>query len=1020
MLRRFLPVLTSGFLLTLGATANADGNALLFNGVDQFCNIPDLNDDFDFGSAFTIEAWVRVDTPQPNAGVVCTNSDSGLVAVAGSQAAAVIVTPIGQTSFQSSVAPGMSLATGVWTHAACTYDGTTMTVYVNGAQVSSNTVATPPQDVGAAARIWLGRRMDTSSFFYFAGALDEVRVWNLERTATEIQDNYDQELSGQEAGLVGYYQFDEVGQWIFDSSAAGNHGFLGAGTAVNAQDPTRIPSEAPIASNDIEGALRFDGSSSLCRIPDLSGDFDFGSAFTMEAWVRVNSPQSNAGLVVTDSDSGIIGVASGEVATIVTPVGAPNFTSAVGPSMSLPTGVWTHVAGSYDGSMVRVYANGVLQATSAASMPTQDATAILLGLRNGSNYFDGDLDEVRLWNVVRTDAQILDNYGTELVGSETGLVGYYKFNEASDSQTVFDSSLAGNHGHLGDLDTAGADDPERIPSTLMTSLNRAGGALLFDGIDDFGRVFDTNNSLDLGSEASIEAWVRFDTIGSFRGVIATNGIALYANGSDVLFHAQFAGGVLFAAHGPGVLTAGEWIHLAGTYDGSILRLYINGQEVATQLASGPTDDTAVLGLGRINPTTGYLDGAIDDVRIWNVVRSGAEIAGSVHCLADHDTSGLVAHYEFDEPFGQVLRDSSGQCNSGFLGDTRFTQAEDPTRILSDAPICSPPVNDDCGNAIDVSSGGQFAGSVISATNDGTSSCGQSVGAADVWYSYTATELGDLTVTTCGSNDLGGLDQGMDTVLALFDGCSGTELECDDDTSGCFPLDSGFMLDSQVATTVLPGETVLIRVTYFNLGGAGVPGPFVLNVNFEGGFVNLCNGDGGDQAGCTNCPCMNNASVGSIGGCLNSVGNGLRLIATGDTSVSLPSGSATDLRFGADGAPPSAFCILNSGDGLAPGGMANPCFGLNTGAQAIAFDGLRCAIMNTRRHGGRSADANGEVGVTNNPWGGEGGPPVGIAQAGPGFAAGQTRYFQIINRDDALLSCMRGLNTSQAVGLTFTP
>ncbi len=99
---------------------------------------------------------------------------------------------------------------------------------------------------------------------------------------------------------------------------------------------------------------------------------------------------------------------------------------------------------------------------------------------------------------------------------------------------------------------------------------------------------------------------------------------------------------------------------------------------------------------------------------------------------------------------------------------------------------------------------------------------------------------------------------------------------------------------------------------------------------------------------------------------------------------------------------------------------NPCFGLGSGAQALQFDGLRCAITNTRRHGGRSADVNGEVGVTNAPWGGEGGPPVGIAVAGTGFVAGQTRFFQVINRDDAMAVCMRGLNTSQGVSVTFTP
>ncbi len=186
------------------------------------------------------------------------------------------------------------------------------------------------------------------------------------------------------------------------------------------------------------------------------------------------------------------------------------------------------------------------------------------------------------------------------------------------------------------------------------------------------------------------------------------------------------------------------------------------------------------------------------------------------------------------------------------------------------------------------------------------------------------------------------------------------------------------------------------------------------------YPDSCNGDGGNQMGCTNCPCANNAPAGTVGGCLNSAGTAARLEASGSSSVSIPSGSTSDLRFGLTGAPGNAFCILNSGDAVAPGNMANPCFGLDSGAQATAFDGLRCAIMNTRRHGGRSANALGEVGTSVNPWGGEGGPPIGIAKAGAGFAAGQTRYFQVVNRDDALLVCMRGLNTSQAVEVTFTP
>ncbi len=176
----------------------------------------------------------------------------------------------------------------------------------------------------------------------------------------------------------------------------------------------------------------------------------------------------------------------------------------------------------------------------------------------------------------------------------------------------------------------------------------------------------------------------------------------------------------------------------------------------------------------------------------------------------------------------------------------------------------------------------------------------------------------------------------------------------------------------------------------------------------------CNGDGGDQLGCTDCPCGNEATPGTVGGCLNSASRSARLLCSGSASV-----SADTLRFELRDAPASAFSILTAGDTLAPTGMANPCFGSGNGVQAIAFDGLRCAVVNTRRHGGRAANANGDVGTTGPGWGGVDNPQIGLAAQG-GYPAGQTRFFQVIYRDDPALSCMRGLNTTQAVGTTFTP
>lgn len=230
----------------------------------------------------------------------------------------------------------------------------------------------------------------------------------------------------------------------------------------------------------------------------------------------------------------------------------------------------------------------------------------------------------------------------------------------------------------------------------------------------------------------------------------------------------------------------------------------------------------------------------------------------------------------------------------------------------------------------------------------------------------------------------------------------------------------YVLPMPTDTPIGLGQTVKVVI-----GGEARPKHIAVKVRDlpsspELPFLNMCSGDGGNQLGCTDCPCGNNAPMGTVGGCLNSAGSSARLEATGDPSVSLPAGITTDLRFALSSAVPASFAILNSGDAVAPNNPMNMCFGMKSGAQALAFDGLRCAVENTTRHGGRGVDNNGEVGTTTSPWGGEGGPPVGIAQAGAGFAAGTTRYFQAIYRDDVQLSCMRGENTSQAVEVTFEP
>ena len=170
---------------------------------------------------------------------------------------------------------------------------------------------------------------------------------------------------------------------------------------------------------------------------------------------------------------------------------------------------------------------------------------------------------------------------------------------------------------------------------------------------------------------------------------------------------------------------------------------------------------------------------------------------------------------------------------------------------------------------------------------------------------------------------------------------------------------------------------------------------------------FCYGDGGDQMGCTDCPCGNNAPAGFTGGCLNSSGNGAELFAAGSTSL-----STFNLAFTMTGGTPISFGALTSGQSRAPASPVNPCFGLDSGISQPIIDGLRCAVQGILRHGTRAIDGTGS---TVNPWG-----PSSPSWPNAAFVAGQIRHFQVVYREMPALGCGTALNTSQGMTLTFRP
>ncbi|MCD4698765.1 MAG: T9SS type A sorting domain-containing protein, partial [Bacteroidales bacterium] len=146
-------------------------------------------------------------------------------------------------------------------------------------------------------------------------------------------------------------------------------------------------------------------------------------------------------------------------------------------SNQVPLNEWVHLAATWDkqNMMMKVYINGVLDGTLDVSShgnvsffdPAVDVLHI--GTRKNASYPNdkvvGKIDDARIWNVARTQAQIREAMYTELTGSETGLVAYYKLNEGS-GQTVNNGASNNYHGTLGDDDPGTSNDPSWVvPST---------------------------------------------------------------------------------------------------------------------------------------------------------------------------------------------------------------------------------------------------------------------------------------------------------------------------------------------------------------------------------------------------------------------------------------------------------------------------------------------------------------------------------------------------------------------------
>ncbi len=383
-------------------------------------------------------------------------------------------------------------------------------------------------------------------------------------------------------------------------------------------------------------ALNFDGSDDYVEITDAD-PLDLTTNYTLEAWVFARSLEDNEGIISKyhNSDNGY--------SLRVMANGALNFDGMTTAASTITTGQWVHIAAVNSGGTRTLYVNGVSQSLSGtATSISANTDPVRIGQHDNAYYFDGWIDEARIWSTARTATDIRKNmYRTPF--STTNLVAYYKMSDGSGT-SLTDNSGNGRTGTL-------TNDPTWVASGAFAGPRNV---LDFDGSNEY-IAFDSSVPPS-STTTTLEAWIKI-TDTSREEIVGWG----HTTRHDVVeFRVQSAklefgiddGLGWSVVTGQTTLATNVWAHVVAVKSGTSITLYVNGVQDAT----GTITRSAIVDRMRIGGLLKdgymwagyYFSGQIDEVRIWNTVRTADQIRENMFRTLDGDEAGLVAYYRFDQ------------------------------------------------------------------------------------------------------------------------------------------------------------------------------------------------------------------------------------------------------------------------------------------------------------------------------------------------------------------------------------
>jgi hypothetical protein len=605
------------------------GDALEYYAPEEdYVSIP-ASEGLDGSEELTVEAWVRPTVTDPYYGEIVMKEREETGPSYSWTLDRHETEPAGffMRTEEGMVAGGKgSLPLHTWTHVAMTDDGAHNRLYVNGELVDTE----PAIPFDGHGEIRIGGNGVFGQYFY--GRIDEVRIYERALSGGELQVDKAAAIQTPQQGPVAAYSFDEGEGGTAEDLTGNGH----TGTIEGPEWTDR---------GKYGKALSFDGENDCVTVPE-SSELDLGEEFTLESWVKPEGELKHDPIVFKEGEgfpSYALGIGiphSGKAEGVIGQEGKGH--ENIYSSESVQAKVWSHLALTYDGAKLRLYVNGELVADETVENPDSGSPGPLtIGCDElYGTYFKGKIDEVRVYNRALDASEVATDKAAAIQTPQQGPIAAYSF-DAGEGETVED--VTGNE-HDGTI-----EGPE------WTDRGKYGDALAFNGEAEDCVTVPESEELELSEEMTLEAWVKAGSPTEDDPIIFKEGYGGigYAMGLGVSSAGKpdgligEGGGEFESVTAPYAIEANVWTHLAFTYDGAHMRLYVNGELVATKTqSSGPLAAGGSLRIGCSGIWEEGFDGRIDEVRIYDRALGAAEVAPDTR--PPTQPTGLDAMFEEEE------------------------------------------------------------------------------------------------------------------------------------------------------------------------------------------------------------------------------------------------------------------------------------------------------------------------------------------------------------------------------------